>query len=271
MAERTILVDLRAVDDALAPLCPSRVLDERIDTLLAGRTPRVAYRRVALAGLGACAAAALIALVLTGEERVVVATAPSPPATPAPSPLPPPRSAADALAPSGTLALEPAFRDARQEHETPDQSDALALAEATDGALPLAAPALLPRATQPVAIPGAAHPAEGRAARRDVSAMPGPRDALVARVVEGGRDGEAALEDALVAVRTLKARGDLRGALARVDGLLAAGVTQRAQLALRIERARLLERLGDRAAACASLARLEGDDVDAALARMSCP
>lgn len=271
MAERPIVTELRAVDAALAPLGPSRALDERIDALLAGGAPRVARRRVALVALSACAAAAVVALAFTHDAPGAVAAAPQ--ASPVVAPAPSPPSVPLGVLPAPTEAVAvvaPALGGPREPRDQPAQRE-LALAKPADGALPLAAPTLRPRALAPVAMPAEARVEHARAARDDVRALPGPRDALGTRTLKGGSDADAALEDALVTVRTLKARGDLRGALARVDALLADGVTPRARVALRIERARLLERQGERSAACASLEGLEGDDAAAARARTSCP
>ncbi|MBI1944490.1 MAG: hypothetical protein HYS27_02270 [Deltaproteobacteria bacterium] len=259
MAERPIVAELRAVDAALSPLAPSRELDSRIDALLAGRAPRVAQRRVAFAGLGVCAAAAAVALWLGRSEPQAIAAAPAAPsaipATPSVSPpLPPPTSSTTREQPTPVEAAAP---------------DALAFAEGTVAVPAPTAPTVRSRAVATPAAPVELVASAEPRARGAVDGARTPRAALVAGPAVGDADG--ALEAALAAVRADKARGDLRGAVVRIDALLASGVTSRVELALRIERARVLDRLGEHAAACAGLDGVAGDDAHDARVRLACP
>lgn len=273
MAERHehgLYAELRAVDAALLPLKPSRELDERIDALLAGRAPRRTHRRVALAGLGVCAAAAAFALFFGSGEPAPIAAAPAVPAA-VPAPLAPTEPAAT---PEAAPTPRPAPSVSGAGAAAPGTSLALA-----DRAEPVSAPALseVEARAVAVALPAPAPPAEGALPARRVVKRGTTADAsLVARPAADDTLGpdarsDAELEAALSALRADKARGDLRGAVARIDGLLQSRPGARVVTVLRLERARLQERLGDPAAACAGLADLPGDDAHDARARLACP
>lgn len=271
MAERHehgLLSELRAVDAALAPLKPSRELDERIDALLAGGAPHPARRRVALAGLGVCAAAAAFALFLGRGEADSVAAASVPTAHPALDVAPPPLPTSPPTLPP----TSPPPAPAEDGTDAAPADSSLALARRSSPAAAPAWSAPEPRAAD-VVLPAAPPASDDRvAARRAVKRGSAPDASLVARPVDDGALGPSAeLEAALASLRADKARGDLRGAVARIDELLQSRPAARVVTVLRLERARLQERLGDPAAACTSLAALPGDEAHDARARLACP
>lgn len=279
MAERHehgLLTELRAVDAALAPLKPSRELDERIDALLAGGAPHPARRRVALAGLGVCAAAAAFALFLGRGEADSVAAASVPTAHPALDVAPAPAAAAPSAAAPAPLPTSPPTSPppapAEDGADAAPADSSLALARRSSPAAAPAWSAPEPRAAD-VVLPAAPPASDDRvAARRAVKRGSAPDASLVARPVDDSALGPSAeLEAALASLRADKARGDLRGAVARIDELLQSRPAARVVTVLRLERARLQERLGDPAAACASLAALPGDEAHDARARLACP